>query len=262
MVLQQLREGVLTPIADLSGVLRTERELGFGELLATTWTAFAKDWVTILTLTLLVALPANFILAALEPGEDASLRDVGRYLRTVWNLEMVIGVFAVLGIAYTVSERLEGRAATLGAALTHAARRYFAGLWTGLLASVILGLLTLALIVPGIMWFNYYAFATCVVSLRGVAGLRALGLSKAIVKGRWWNVALKLIGLTVLVIIPSALVAVPLAFAPDSAATTFLGDVVIDLVCSFATVGTIVLFLNLEAVDRFTGRGVPAPPGN
>ena len=80
-----------------------------------------------------------------------------------------------------------------------------------------------------------------------------------------WNarsVAWKLTGLVCITLIPVVLVTVAFMFAPESPAISFFSNVLIDLLCAFGTVGTVVLFLNLEAVDRNTSGVTVEPPTN
>ncbi len=246
---QQLKEGCLAPVPLSLPDGFQERPLGFVELVSLTWALLRRDWFPIGALALLVAVPVNLILLATEPGDEVSLGELGRHVRMVQFLETVIGVLASLGIARIVSERLQGRTTTFGRALLHGLTCWLPGIWTGMLGTIIISLLFLALIVPGVIWMGYYSFATTVVSLRALGGKRALDYSKALVRGRWWAVSGRLIGLVCVSMVPAVAVEIPIAFAPESAALSFVSYMLTDLFYAFVSVGATVLFLNLDAIQ-------------
>jgi len=257
---QQLREGCLVPVAPPLPDGFDEHPLAFGDLVAASWRLLLRDWVPIGILTLLVAVPINLVVVLTEPGDDASWREFGGHFRTLQLLELFIGFFASLGIAKIVSERLEGRAMGVGGALRHAFRRWLPGIGTNLVGSIIIVLLLFLLIVPGIIWAGYYSFSTAIVSLRDRAGMRALDYSKSLVRGRWWAVMWRLIGLVGLSMLPMIVLEVAIAFAPESAALSYTSYLAADLFYTFVSVGSTVLFLNLEAIQRRTSEPVgPAP---
>lgn len=247
---QQLREGVLPPQAPPLPEGFDERMLGFGELVGLSGRLIRQGWLTMGVLMLLVAVPMNLALAGFEPRAEPTLPEFWRYLGMVMLLETVFAVFAMLGIAHVANEALQGRSVPVGEALAHAARTYLPGVGASLLGSLVIGLGMLALIVPGILYLNYYAFIICLVSLRGARPQRALAASKALVQGRWWRVAGRMLGLTCLPVAAAVVFTVPVLFLPESAALSLLHDLLIDLFSVFSTVGTTVLFLNLEAIER------------
>jgi hypothetical protein len=167
----------------------------------------------------------------------------------------LIGVVAVLGIAWVVSERVEGRTPSFVGALKKALPRWLPAIGTNLLMGLTVGFLTLLLIVPGIIYAGYYAFAIYAVALRGCGGNQALDYSKALVKGRWWRVVGKTAGLFLPALIPMVMVAVPMAFAPESRFLTILTETLNDVFLAYFSVGATLFFLNLDAMERKT------PPG-
>jgi hypothetical protein len=248
---QQLREGVLQPLPEALPEGFEERTLGMGELVKVSWRVVRADWMAIAGLVLLVGVPINLLISIFDPSsEEVTLREIGRSFRFQQSLEMFVGVLASLGIARIVSERLQGRKAGFVDGLLHGLRRWLPGVGTGIVEYFILLIMILLLVVPGIIWTGYYVFSIAVVSLRGCAGKGALDYSKALVKGRWWGVVGRILGLTGLSFIPMILIEIGLAFAPTSDALSFISMLLTDVCFAFASVGTTVLFLNLDAVHQ------------
>jgi uncharacterized membrane protein len=64
---------------------------------------------------------------------------------------------------------------------------------TTLLGGILIMLWTLLLVVPGIIMMVFYSFIAWVVIVEGFTGMKALRRSKDLVKGHWWQVALRLL---------------------------------------------------------------------
>jgi hypothetical protein len=258
-----MMEGAIESESEESPKWFDERMIGAWELVIFTWRMFAKEWLSIVVLSVLVSVPINLILMATDKGGEESLRDAVRGFRHAQSLETLIGVIAALGIAKIVGERLEGRRISLGRALIHALSRWIPGVWTSFLEGLIIGLLCLALIVPGLIWAGYYTFSNIVVSLRGRSGKSALDYSKSLVRGRWWKIVGRTLALAAAALLPVVAIQTGAAMLPESQGLTLATEVLTDLCTSFLTVGCTVLFLNVEAVERrlqgglsYLGKGV------
>lgn len=264
-VVQQIREGCVDEGVDVLPSSFGERILGYGELLKTTWRICRQDWLAILGLVLLVAIPINLILTAVAPDysamtDDEALRQAGRDFRQGRALEGLIGIIATLGIYKIVSERVQGRSLGFGGGLAHGLRRYWPAIWTGIIEDFLIFFLFLMLLVPGVIWMGYYAFTAGVVSLAEVSGKRALDVSKGMVKGRWWAVVGRATVLILLSLVPAVAVALGHGFSPwsENEAVDFAADVICDMCFAFSTVGMAVLFLNLRAIEVWGTLKVPA----
>jgi hypothetical protein len=245
-LVRQLAEGVAA--SDLQ--LLSENELSVGSILALTWTMFRRDWGKILTLTIVIAIVMHFLALPFEAGEAATLREMARSFRMYMLIEIVIGVVGRLGIAWIVQERIAGREVSFGGAFKHAMNRWGAGAWTEFVANFVIGLMTLAFIVPGVIWLVFYSFTTCAVSLRSCAGDSALRYSKRLVRGRWWRVAGRMLALfaisAVLPIVAGAL----MVFLPENDGISLVVDLVTEVPFAFFATGVVVVFSNLDAVSN------------
>ena len=64
--------------------------------------------------------------------------------------------------------------------------KLFSYLWVSILAGVITAIGSLLFIIPGIIFFVWFAFATYIVVLEDMKGKETLSKSKELTKGRWW----------------------------------------------------------------------------
>ncbi|MEP6672703.1 MAG: hypothetical protein ABJF10_26300 [Chthoniobacter sp.] len=249
LVVQQLKEGCLPPMPSALPIELAEYEFGYWELIKKTWSICRQDWPAIVGLQLLVSLPSELLVAMASTGDDEHMRPSWRMTQY---LDSFVGVVAVLGIAWVVNERVQGRSLSFVEALKKAVPRWLPAIGTNLVMGLIVVLWALALIVPGIVYLGYYTFAVYVVALRGRASTHALNYSKGLVKGRWWRVVGKMVGLFLPPIVPMFIIAVPLAFLPQSQFVEIFRETLNDLLLSFCQVGGALLFLNLDAVERKT----------
>ena len=110
-------------------------------------------------------------------------------------LQVVLGLFVQGAIVYGAFQDMRGRPFSLGAALSRCLARIWPILGTSLLVSLIAGVGTLLLIVPGFiaLLMLYVAVPACVVE--GLGPAASLGRSAELTKGFRW----KILGLILLV---------------------------------------------------------------
>lgn len=236
--------------APLEPVGLDARVLGFWETAGIGWKVIRSEWLTLLVLALLIAVPMNWLLHQLPQPDEDSAREIAR----AWRLEQAgqtfFGVLATLGTAWITRERLEGRRATLAGALLHAVRCWLPAIGTAIVESFFLVGLTLLLIVPGIIFAGYYTFSMIAVALRGCSGTRALSYSKTLVKGRWWRVVGYAAGFILPVLLPLLVLSVAGEFLPSWPHLDLVTDILTDVWLRLTTVFLTVLFLNLDTVQR------------
>lgn len=245
---QQLKEGVLAPVAQPLPPEFEEQPLSFTELVKLSSRVICQDWLAITGFVLLFAVPTNFVMLIMDPGKNPSLGEIWQGVLLQQFLETFFDVVTLMGVAKIVSERLQGRKMGLGGALRHALRRWLPGIGTGILERFILVLLAFALIVPAIIGAGYYTFCISVVSLRGCAGKSALDYSKALVTGRWWGVFGRMLGMGCIAVVPVILMEIGLSLAGGSESLSFAKNVMAEVCSIFASVGATILFLNLDAI--------------
>ncbi|HEV2755896.1 MAG TPA: hypothetical protein VG318_08990 [Actinomycetota bacterium] len=101
---------------------------------------------------------------------------------------MVVTTIATGACMKAVSDVYVGAKPEMGSSVRFAARRVHSLVWITLLTFILGGLAAIALIVPGVwLWFSW-TVAPAVLLVEGHKGMKALGRSFGLVKGRWWPV--------------------------------------------------------------------------
>lgn len=254
---QQVNEGAFDWSPDSQAL--ANGELGVRQIFSLSWKICLQDWFKIIVLMALVTIPCHFILMKFDYGEDANFQQMARYFKVNQALETVIGVLASLGIAFIAKRRLAGEEVTFTDSLMHALRRWPAGIWTGFLASFVIGLLTLAFVIPGIMWWVYYGMTATIVSLRDLSGPAALAESKRLVRDRWWRVFGRLIALGAVPTLLAVITGIGMEFLPNDQVFNFASSLLISIPLGFYAVGNAVMFLNLEAITPLPVTPPPLP---
>jgi hypothetical protein len=100
--------------------------------------------------------------------------------------DALIGVITVGATVRLLATTVLGRPEGVGQALTFAFRRSGSLLWLSILVSVLVGVGTVLLIVPGLYALIAFAAAIPVLVVEDVRGIAALQRSRGLIKGRWW----------------------------------------------------------------------------
>jgi hypothetical protein len=166
------------------------------EIIKTTFRLYAKNWRSILPYSALIFVPAAILallgvgsvyLSTILPTSDLvnniviSLLSVGSWFISFW---------AMLALARATKDMIDGQnILPWKEGLSATGNRALPVLWVSIITSIIVGLWTLLLIIPGIIFSMYYVFSSYVTLFEGIKGRAALKYSKALVKGRWWSVA-------------------------------------------------------------------------
>jgi hypothetical protein len=232
------------------------REYNLGDLLTLAWHVFSENFHTILIVVLIIYAPIALIDVFLGgagskvAGDDptALWHNLTRTNSVVVSLlTLLAGVLAPLAIALLIKKNLDGQTVDYRTALKQAASRWLPGLGTTLLMGIFLVGLFILLIIPGIIFGIYWAFAIYAVMLNNKSGLEALQYSKSLVQGRWWRVFGYLLVFGLITAIVSWAINSPLAPFGNNPAVYFISSLLADLVSSFTIVASVLLFLNLEA---------------
>lgn len=181
--------------------------------------------------------------------------------------DAVVGLFSflitpisVMAIAYSVSQLLKSKKVTFQEAMSKALARLPWAIGTSILGTIFLLGLFLLLIVPGIIYSVYWAFALYAVMLHHEHGRGALAYSKSVVKGRWWKVLGYMFALGLLAGLLVMAITFPLILSfTDFESTRFLTpypwldlsvNLVIYAVMAFFQVAFALFFINLDATKK------------
>lgn len=234
---------------------------GLGKVIITGWNQYWKNFGSILLIFLIVYIPINIILSFIPVEELIDKRGFSgfrMYMQLIRWSEFFIGVLATMALARLIESSLCGQPITWKASLIHALSRWCASIGTGIIAGIITFGLLLLLIVPGVIWCLYYSLFIYVVSLRGLAGKRALDYSKQIVKGQWWRVLGTQFVIFVLSILACFVVSLPFVFLPDNQILDIVGYTLSDVLSALFLTMIIVFFVNNDYLkmgnERIEGR--------
>ncbi len=128
-----------------------------------------------------------------------------------------------------------------------AAKLKWSGLFlTSLLAALIFIGLTLLLIIPGIIYYVYYAFFPQIVVLKNLNYKSALDYSKNLVKGRWWKVFGFMVMIMLLSLILGLIVSILTRRYPNLNILILLSTLLLDFYSLFVTLTLTVYFIKLD----------------
>ncbi len=233
-------------------------------ILSHAWSLFKDNFRVILLITLIIYIPINLVLALIPLEEMAEtqspMESFQSYMRIMQILEGLIGIIATMAIAHVVKNSIDGKAIPLGVALNKSMTTWVTAVKTNFISGLYLLGLTLLLIVPGVIYYVYWSFALLVATFHGKSGKSAMDYSKAMVKGRWWRVAIYSFVFGLLSIITGLIAGAPLWFFPEG--INVVADVtmstLIDIIYAYFTVVTVVFFINFDSTKK-EAEAIPIP---
>jgi hypothetical protein len=188
--------------------LKTER-FGLGDTIVEGWHFFIKDFWKLAAVTavclfpvfgvalvyLLAYLPAYLSISAGNLSSSNISSTITSMATTVLLLSCgFILLSAFLGPLYIgalgriISQRSLGQPVGVRGALRFGLSRWGAVFSASFINGIIVGLLSLLLVIPGLIYEVYYTFGIWAAALRGVGGKKALNYSKDLINGQWWRV--------------------------------------------------------------------------
>lgn len=220
-------------------------------ILSLAWQIFWRHIGFFLLVTLLVYLPINFLLSFLpfdivasRLGEEYAYR---AYMQANQLLHSVFGILAVIAVVHFVDCLWDDKPCTLREACRYSGRQWWPVIWVSILSKLAIIGFTLLLIIPGIIYAGYYIFVLYAVIIEDQRGLKALGFSKALVKGRWW----KVIGYSIVIALCGMVGYFVFGFVAVLLEGVFAGGVILDtaggLFSIFTLVGMTLFFKKLVA---------------
>jgi len=163
---------------------------GFLDILGESWNIYKLGIKNFLLIALAVYLPYSIFLYFYPTGNDLAkvLGDNSAPISLLFTL-VQIGIFLIIyvAVAYLVEEIVQGRTTSWTYALAYSLSRLPIVFVIYLLFSILLGISTLLLIIPGIIIGTYLVFTLFIVALRKI-GFKAFQYSIGLVKGQWWRV--------------------------------------------------------------------------
>ena len=225
------------------------RELG--EIISGAFELFFAHSAVFYTATLIVVAPVVILVDGvwgrqLADGADAKA-PVAAQLVSLLLMAFVVPVLVTSLHARAVQGLGEGHEPELGPLLKAALRLFPAVAGVVVLASLGVGLASLALVIPGLYLLVRWYFAAQAAAIEGRRGPDALRRSAALVDGQWWRVAIILL---VLVLLTGAITTVlRLVLAAIGPAVLYvIASVLLQaLALSLSALGGTLLFFDLRA---------------
>lgn len=183
------------------------RPLGVGELLDVALKIVWRNAGTLVRVVIFVVLPVQVVTALLAASASPSSLNTqsGRFgAGQAFNssdAKALVGYGVVSVVLSFISSSLASGAcfraiasAYLGertswkSSLAYALKHLHSIMWISFLSSLLAGLALIACIIPGVYLWTTFAVAVPALLTEGVRGSKALGRSRALVKGFWWRV--------------------------------------------------------------------------
>ena len=173
------------------------------ELFQASWGIFSGNPKLYVGIMLVPAI-ISYLLAISEPNFSTAVINV--YEWAIYGVFMLV-LFVVnllMGIALVLA--LSNQSLSIKAAYSEARKYFWRYILLSILLTVILGLGYLFLIIPGIILTVWFSFSVFVMILENQGPINSLKQSRRYVKGRWWGIFGRLLGLILLTFILSAIV--------------------------------------------------------
>ena len=204
------------------------RPLGVGEILDVSLKLTWRNLGTLMRIVLCVVAPAQLLIAVVDVSALPGFRPGATFFNSAgetgvtvdghafWTLlaaflvALLIGflsnAFATGACFRAIAQSYLGLPCGWRASLGFAARRFLSILWIALLGFVLTAIGAVFCLVPGIYLAVAFTVALPVLMSEGQRGSKALGRSRALVRGRWWKTALTILVATLLVSVVSGVV--------------------------------------------------------
>lgn len=229
-------------------------EKTFSLLLKEAWNVYTNNFAFFLTLVVVFTLPFELITVLTLP-ETSFFADFDAPISTgplavVGNISLILGMVASIILAAAVivgtHRAMNGKSIDFKQILQESRPYWWPLFGTMIIFAALLILLTLALIIPAIVFGVYWTFVLPIVVLGNKRFYAALKESKRLVRGRWWQVFgnffmifLMMIPIALILFIPTA----PLVQAVpwlEAVITTLL-----NIAITFITVFSVVYYIDL-----------------
>ena len=248
-------------MAQESSQKETQREIALGDLISKSWQLFSKNIKLILTAVLIVSIPVRLISSfftsrrIVEFSGEITDFNFDFNFGELLGQTMLIAILSIVGttlitlvIAWIVKTKALGGQLDWQAALQKGLSRWLPAIGTSILMAIFLAVLFMLLIVPGVIYLVFWAFAIYVVILNDKSGMEALSYSKSIVKGKWLTVFLYCLVIGIMMAIVAGIINGIIGAAGSGTVVIFLQGVVGDITNAFFLIASVLLYLNLESL--------------
>lgn len=195
-------------------------ELSLGDIIDKSWTIFTGHFKVIALVTLMVYVPLNAAIAYLTATVDPLTNPFTVVFASI--AIALIGMIAMIAIVRMTKDVADS--VPLGEPMDEIQKAV--PLWPKtLFTAIVTGLSVMVcfiLIIPGIIFSVYWAFAVYATIIGGKSGFDAMNYSKSLVKGRWWKTLGYFIVLGILQILIFWII-------------TYVGTMVVDLFSSISS---------------------------
>ncbi len=169
------------------------------ELIVDSWDLYTKNWRKFLPFMVMLFLP-TLILSALgtislylEMYLPSSSLASNIVILLVFAASLVFAIWVTVALAKTMFDCLLAKPTQWKEAFSASSNLIWPIILTSFLVTLCVLGGTLLFIIPGLIFAVWYNFTSYVVILEGVQGLDAMRASKALVVGRWWPIAWRLV---------------------------------------------------------------------
>jgi len=210
-----------------------EREFRVGHVFSRALSVFGEHFLAFLLVTGIASLPPILIPhpAPLGPRAINPFQNFDSIFAAL--LSIVLATLAQAIVVYGAFEVMRGRPIELGESAKVGLRRFFPIVGLATLVSVLIGLASVLLFVPGIMLYTMWFVATpaCVVERLGVLG--SMERSRELTKGKRWRIFC----LALLVLVPALMIGGIVGGAAVAGGAATLNDALASTVGKIAKLG-------------------------
>jgi hypothetical protein len=180
----------------------SEGDFRVGHAFSLTWSVFSRNFLTFMVVTGIASLPA-LLIPQPSPGNVANpFQNLGWPIFGLVFLMVVLGTLSQAIVLYGAFQAMRGRPINLIESAAVGLRRFFPIVGIAISVSLLAGLASLLLVVPGVMLYLMWFVATSVCVVEQLGPFRSMGRSRELTKGHRW----KIFGLILLTVIPAGIV--------------------------------------------------------
>lgn len=234
-----------------------------GDIIKNSLELYKKNWRALIPYLVLLFLPTLILSLLGVLGSVLSFYVPGTSLATnliilaVFAASIIFSIWTSIALAHELKNLLENKAA-LGWKVIFASSSHL--IWPMIYTSILVGIIVLAgailLIIPGIIFAVWYAFAVYAVIFDGQKGMSALKNSKNLVVGRWWDVAWRIVAPALLfgiaTVILQYLILTPFNYMLTddfilAVASALISTIISIIITPLAAASIVILYLSAKA---------------